>query len=120
MTVEVVTLLGFLHGATDVGDAGKDGIDRDEVGLRRVGDDEGQRRLAGAGWAVEDERRQLVGLDRSSQQAAMSQDVILTDEFVEHARSQARRQRLIAGITPAGLEEVEGFSRRALATCVSH
>ena len=58
--------LGGGRDVPQVRDAGHDGVQRDELAFRRVGDDAGERRLACSGRPVEDERRQLIRLDGAS------------------------------------------------------
>src|SRR5207248_2581852 len=60
---------------------------------RHLRDDVSERRLAGAGWAGQDDRRQPVGLDGAAQKFARPKDVLLPDEFVERARTHPRGQR---------------------------
>ena len=114
VVVEAAPVLGLLHGPAYIGDPGEDGVDGGEVGLGRVGDDVGQRRLAGAGGPVEDQGGELVGLDGPSQEAARTQDVVLAHELVEGARPQPGGQGLVPlqGFPPAGLEEIQGLARR--------
>ena len=74
----------------------------------RVGDDAGQRRLAAAGRAEEDQRGDAVGFDGAAQQLARPQDVRLPDELVERARAHPVGQRSFFGLVARGsvLEEV--------------
>ena len=58
-----------------------------------VGDDLRQRRLAGAGRAGEDDRRQPVRLDRAAQEFARREDVFLPDKLLERARPHPRGER---------------------------
>ena len=64
-----------------------------ELGARLLGDDPCERRLPGARWAVEDQRRHPVLLDREPQGAAGSDHVLLAREIVERRRSQALGER---------------------------
>ena len=69
----------------------RDGL---EVGPGVRGDHLGQRGLAGAGRAKEDDRRkQAVGFDRPPQQPPRPDDMLLPDELIQRARAHARRQR---------------------------
>ncbi len=98
LAVQPAALLRHRHGVADVLDPGQHGVDGDEMGGRGVGDDARQGGLAAAGRPPEDDRRQLVGLNRAAQQTARPNDVFLADELVQRARAHARGQRrLVSG-----------------------
>ncbi len=86
-------LLGLGHHRLDFLDAGQDRAERDEMRARHLGDEPGERRLAGAGRAPEDDRLQQVALDRHAQRAARRRGALLPDEFVERAGTHALGQR---------------------------
>ena len=67
----------------------------------------GQRRLADARRAPEDERAGVIALDLYPQRFAGREDVLLPDEFVERARTHAvgQRPRLVHGIVVRDLLE---------------
>ena len=69
---------------------------------------EGERRLAGAGRAVEDHRAQAIGRQQSPQQLAFAQKLLLADELVERGGPHPRRQRLRA----APVRRFAGFEQR--------
>ena len=89
-------------------DTGADRAHLLERPLGAAGDRERQRRLAGAGWPPEDRARQAVLLDQSTQRLALADQVLLTDDIVERARSQASRQRSLAAqkILGGGAEQI--------------
>ncbi len=129
LAVQVAALLGLVDRLPDVGDPGEHGVDGDEMGTRRVGDDVGEGGLAGSRRAVEDEGGELVGLDGAAQQPSGPEDVLLADEVVERRGPQARRQRLLplelvaaargeqveVGGAPSGSLFRHGFRHRAKA-----
>ena len=110
LAVECAALLGLVDSGTNVGYTGEDGIDADEMGARRAGDDVGERRFAGAGWPIEDEGRELVCLDGAPQQSSGPENVVLTDEFFETPWAQPRRQWLFALhlLSPPCLKQIKG------------
>ena len=64
-----------------------------------MGDDRGQRGLAGAGRAEEYGAGQPVGLYGAAQQPSLADDVLLTDEFVQRARPHSvGERRVVAGV----------------------
>ena len=77
--------LGPLHRLANVLDAALHRADRDQVRLRDRRDDAGERRLPRPWRSPEDERRNLVSLDRLPQERVRPQDVPLTDDLVERA-----------------------------------
>ena len=97
----------------DVGDAGQHRVDGDEVAAGGVGDDARQRRLARARRPVEDDRAELVGLDRPAQQPSRPDDVLLADELVQRARPHPRGQRrfLVGQLVPPQRKQIveDGF-----------
>jgi hypothetical protein len=62
-----------------------------------AGDDLRERSLPAAGRSPEDQRRDLVGLDRAPQQAPGAEHRLLADELIERARPEARGQRRVRG-----------------------
>ena len=88
--------VGFLDRIAQVLDSGQHGVDGDEVRAGGVGDDPRQGGLSGSGRSVEDDRGELVRLDRAAQQPARSDDVLLAGHLVQRARAHARGQRLRA------------------------
>ncbi len=86
LAVEAASFLSGGDGFTDLLDPGQNGIDGNKMALGTVGDDHRQRRFAGAGRPIKDERGKLVCLNRSSQQAAWADNVFLADEFCQCPR----------------------------------
>ena len=108
--------LGVGHDLLDFLDAGEHGGELDELGLGHAGDDLRQRGFAGAGRSPEDERTDVVALDLRAQRLAGADQVLLSDEFVERARTHAVGERAgaVAGVVAArdGLEEAHGADGR--------
>ena len=94
----LLQLAGFGDDAAQVGDAGGDGGDGDEVGGGLGRDDAGERRLAGARRAPEDDGRQMAGLDEAAQELARRDEVVLADVLVEAAGAHAGGQRRAGGV----------------------
>jgi len=86
------------------------GVQRHEATFRMVGDDVGQRGLAGAGRPVEDQRAEPVGVEHAPQQLAGAEEMLLADELVHVPRPHPRRQRLcLAAVGFVDVaEEVDG------------
>ena len=68
-----------------------------EGGVGGAGDDARERRLAGAGRAVEDRRVRLACLDGRAKRGAFGEEVALPDELVQGARPHADGQRCLRG-----------------------
>ena len=75
--------------------SGDGGVHLLEVGLRGVRDDLREGRFAGARRAVKDEGAELVGLDRTVEQGAWGDDLLLADDFVEGFRTHTGGQRRV-------------------------
>jgi hypothetical protein len=84
---------GLGDDASEVGDAGGDGAEGDEVGLGLGGDDAGEGGLAAAGRAPEDDRGELAGVDEAPEELATADEVLLADVLVEGARPHAGGER---------------------------
>ena len=109
------TVGGRRDGRAQLGDAAGDRADLLEVRLRRARDDARQRRLAGAGRAVEDQREERVRLDRATQPRALADDLSLADELVERPRTHAGSKRRDGGAVVRGAvveERAHGASVR--------
>jgi hypothetical protein len=114
LAVEVAPFLGFGDGFSNLGDAGEDGVDGDEVAAGAVGDDGGEGGFAGSGGAVEDERGELVSLDRSAKEAAWPNDVFLTGVLIKSTGPHSVGKRgffFNLGLT-AVFKEVYSFNSR--------
>ncbi len=100
-------LAGLLDRLPEVGDAGGDGGDADEVGLRESCDEARERRLAGAGRAPEHHGGHLAGADGALEHVALAEEVALPDVLLERAGAHAGRERgvLVLVLAPHVLEE---------------
>src|SRR6185369_10100533 len=73
--------------------------------------------LTGAGWAPQEERREVATGDAPAKRATLSDEVLLTDELVEVPRTHPRRQWLPLG---RWLEQRLGFRATRLGSCGRH
>ena len=85
--------LGLGHHVADFLDARQHRAERDEPRLGRVGDDAGERRLARARRAPQDDRLEQIALDRFPQRLARREQLLLPDELVEGPRPHALGER---------------------------
>src|SRR6266571_625584 len=69
---------------------------------RRRRDDQRERRLAAAGWPVQDQRHRLVALDQAPQRRSRDEQVLLAEHLVQRAGTHAGGQRRV-GIDPGAL-----------------
>ena len=81
------------HDVLDLLDPGHDRAELDEMRFRHLGDDARERGLARAWRTPEDDRVEHVTLDGLTQRSARRQDVILADDFVKGAGSDAIGKR---------------------------
>ncbi len=98
---------GLGHDLLDFLDAAHHGRELDELGVGHAGDDLGQRGLADAGRAPEDERAGVVALDLHAKGFAGAENVLLPDELVERAGAHALGKRAGAVGFVAGWESLE-------------
>ena len=100
-------LAGLLDRLPEVGDAGGDGGDADEVRFRESGDEARERRLAGAGRAPEHHGGHLAGADGALQHVALAEEVALSDVLLERTGAHAGRERgvLVLVLSPHVFEE---------------
>ncbi len=103
---EPVLRLG--DGGPDLGHPGHDRGHRAELGADGVREQAGERRLAGARRAPQEQAREVTARDRAAEGAALADEVGLADELVERARAHARGERL-----PLGRWSEQGFGTRA-------
>ena len=82
-----------IHRLFDVGDAGVDGIQLDELAVRLGSNDVGERRLSAAGRAPEDTAAQAVEGDGAAQERAFRDEMLLPDKFFERACAHALGER---------------------------
>src|SRR5439155_15974993 len=83
----LLTLAGICDGLADIRDAGEDGIDRNKMAARGIGNDHRQGRFPRSRWPIENQRRELVGFNRPPQEAARPEDVVLANKLPQRARS---------------------------------
>jgi hypothetical protein len=93
---------GFGDDAAEVGDTCGYGGEGDEAGVALRGDDPGEGGLATAGWAPDDDRRELAGLDQAAEQLAGTDEVLLADVVIEVSGSHAGGERRAGGIVVEG------------------
>ena len=74
------------HDVLDLLDPRQHGAERDEMCFCHLGDDAGERGLAGAGWTPQDDRLNEVALDRLTQRPAWRENLVLADDLVERPR----------------------------------
>ena len=68
-----------------------------ELGADGVREQAGERRLAGARRAPQQQAREVAARDRPAERAALADEVGLADELVERPRAHARGERLPLG-----------------------
>ena len=96
----------LLHQRPDLFDRGAGGGKGHELRAGLVGDDARQRRLAGAGRAPEDHRRDAVALDGGAEKASLAEELIEADDVLDRAGAEPLGQRGVAGWR--GVERVVG------------
>src|SRR2546426_2358343 len=84
---ELMKLARFVDELAQLGDAARDRGDGDEARVRLLRGDRRERRLSGARRAPQDHRWQLTCIDRLPKDAALTDQVRLSDEFSEIARA---------------------------------
>jgi hypothetical protein len=77
----------------DVLDAAENRRHGDELGIKGVGHEAGQRRLADARRTPEDHRMQAARLEGNAQRLAAAKQVLLADDLVESPRAQPLGKR---------------------------
>ena len=87
-------IAGLVENFAEFFDAAGDGADLPEVAAAGGGQQMGERRFAGAGRAVEDDRAEPVGGQQAAEQFAFAEKMLLADELVERLRPHPRGQRL--------------------------
>ena len=101
--------------------AAGDGVHAHEGRRCGMGDDRGQRGLAGARRAEEYGAGQPVGFDGAAQKPSLADDVLLSDEFVQRARPHpvgerrvvagVLRKQILHGIKPRAGESLRRYAR---------
>ncbi len=94
------------HDLLDLLDAGEDGGELDEGGVRGLGDDLGEGGFADAGRSPEDHGGGVVRFDLHAQRLAGPDEVLLADVFVERAGPHALGQRARRGGWMRGRDRV--------------
>src|SRR5215470_17241705 len=94
---DLLALAGIADGLADIGNTSEHGIDRDKMAACGIGNDHRQGCFPRSRWPVENERRELVGFNRPTQEASWPEDVVLANKFPQRARSHACRQGLWCG-----------------------
>ena len=85
--------LGRLSLAPQVLDRARDGRDLDKLRMRGVGDDARQRRLSGAGGAVQNDGRERVALDGPPQPRTLAHRLLLAHKAVKRLGPHAHCKR---------------------------
>src|ERR1700730_13703984 len=81
------------YDASHFGDVAFHSAEADEFRMRHFRDDVSERGFAGAGRPGEDHGRETIGLDGATQKFSRPEDVLLSDEFFERARTHPGGQR---------------------------
>jgi hypothetical protein len=76
-----------------------------------------ERGLARAGWTPEDRRGQPIELDQAAQWTSRTDELVLTDDFVERARPQAGCQRCVLSQPIGGCGREQVVAHSELSTC---
>ena len=105
-SVQFQGIARIFHRLFDVCDAALHGVQLDKIPARRLGDDVGERRLAAAGRPPEDTASQPVQADGAPQEAALRDDVLLPDKFIQALRPHFFRERLGAVLVLIPIEQV--------------
>ena len=96
---------GFVAGeAQDVShlsNIGEHGVDPDEFTLSLGGYNFSQRSFPTSRWAIENKTSEIVRLNQARQQAALTHDVVLSDNFVEPAWAHTHSQRTVLWLSSA-------------------
>src|SRR5256884_8239975 len=88
-------VFGGGHDLLDFLDAGEDGAEGDELGVRDASNEARKRGFAAAGRSPEQHRADVVAFDLRAQRLSRAEKVFLVDEFVEGARAHALGERLV-------------------------
>lgn len=86
--------MGVVDDFSDSFDADGRGVLADESSGGGFGDDFGEGGFARAGWAMEDDGGQCVGVDHSAEELALAEEMGLSDHLIEGSRAYASSQRL--------------------------
>ncbi len=74
-------------------DAIQNSVQCSEFGVRLVGDNVGDGCFACACWPPQQDRGQLIGFNGAAEQSPLTDDVLLSDKFIETARAHSFRKR---------------------------
>ncbi len=111
LLVQLAALCGSIKHLSQLGFPRQDGGEGIEVRFGQVGDDHSQGSLARTGWTPQDDGgKKAVGFDGAAQELARTQDIFLTDEFLQGARAHTGCQgSFIAHTLLMGVgEEIHG------------
>ena len=97
---------GILEAFLEIGDAGEDGGELDEMQAGLLGQEAGDGGLADAWGAPEDQRGQRAALQHPGEGASGAEQVILADDLRQRARAQA------VGEGARGLGQRKGKGKR--------
>lgn len=86
-------LAGFLEDLAQIGNAGKHGRERRKMQARGIGQQAGDRCLAGARRPPENQAGQFLCLHHAGQRTIAFQQMVLANDIVEACRTQAICQR---------------------------
>ena len=92
---------GHVDDGADLLDPGRQRRQRLEPAAGGLRDQRRQRRLAGAGRAVEDDRRRAGALDKAAHRRIRRKQMVLADDLVEGCRPHPHRQRARRADGPA-------------------
>ena len=81
------------HDLLDLLDPRQHRTERNEMRLGQLRDNPGERGLAGAGRAPQDDRLKQVAFDRLAQRLAGTEDLVLTDDLIERSWTYALGER---------------------------
>ena len=107
----VAAQAGGLEDLLQVGDAGEDRADLDEGEVGGVGEQAGDRGLADAGRAPEDDRAELAVGEHPAERAVGAEQVVLADDLRRAAAGAAGRRGAAAPRPPRG-RTCRGVHRR--------
>ena len=91
--------------------AAEDGAEGNEVALGGLGDDGGQRRLADAGRAPEDDGAELVVFNGAAERFARAEDMLLADVVIEGVGAEAFGKRTPGRVRCRVAEQAHGRFR---------
>jgi hypothetical protein len=91
------TIRGRSDDPAHLGDITFHAADPDELRVRHLRNDAGERGFSAAGRPGENHGGQSIGFNRTAQKFARAENVFLADKFIERARAHARGKRRTIG-----------------------